>query len=92
MAFHDESLHHSRHSAISATHTRMPVFIPMLQVHVDEEELDTALRAAITCCILAAAGPQRSRMLATLYKDERSARTPLYPMLEKVYLERILSR
>jgi COP9 signalosome complex subunit 4 len=29
-------------------------------------------------------------VLATLYKDERCARLPLYPFLEKVYLERIL--
>lgn len=35
---------------------------------VDEDELQQALSAAITCTILAAAGPQRSRVLATLYK------------------------
>lgn len=38
------------------------------------------------------AGPQRSRMLATLYKDERSSRLDVFPFLEKVYLERILRR
>eukprot|EP00959_Pyramimonas_sp_CCMP1952_P071825 1500184-Pyramimonas_sp.AAC.1 len=32
---------------------------------VDEEELTQALTASITCSILAAAGPQRSRVLAT---------------------------
>jgi hypothetical protein len=51
-----------------------------------------ALNNAITCTILAAAGPQRSRMLSQLYKDERSAALPVYPFLEKVYLERILRR
>ena len=35
---------------------------------MDEEELQQALTAAVTCTILAAAGPQRSRVLATLYK------------------------
>ncbi len=59
---------------------------------VDREELDQALTLAITCTILAAAGPQRSRMLSTLYKDERAERLPVYPFLEKVYLERILRR
>lgn len=60
---------------------------------VSDEDLETALRAAITCAILAPAGPQRSRMLAALYKDERSSRTgDLWPLLEKVYLERILDR
>jgi COP9 signalosome complex subunit 4 len=51
-----------------------------------------ALNNAITCTILAAAGPQRSRMLSQLYKDERSATLPVWPFLEKVYLERILRR
>jgi hypothetical protein len=31
-------------------------------------------------------------MLATLYKDERSAALDVFPFLEKVYLERILRR
>lgn len=57
---------------------------------VDEGELEQALTAAIACTILASAGPQRSRVLATLYKDERCARLTLFPFLEKVYLERIL--
>ena len=35
---------------------------------IDENALDQALSAAITCTILAGAGPQRSRVLATLYK------------------------
>lgn len=35
---------------------------------IDEEELIMALKSAITCTILAAAGPLRSRMLSTLYK------------------------
>lgn len=59
---------------------------------IDDDELETALKAAITCTVLAAAGPQRSRMLSTLYKDERSARLPVYPFLTKVHLERILRR
>ena len=38
---------------------------------IHEEERMTALKNAMICTILAAAGQQRSRMLATLYKDER---------------------
>ena len=59
---------------------------------VGEEDLAAALEAAVTCCILAAAGPQRSRVLANLYKDARVSRLRVYPFLEKVYLERILQR
>jgi COP9 signalosome complex subunit 4 len=44
----------------------------------------------VVCTILAAAGPQRSRVLATLFKDERCASLPTYTMLSKVYLGRIL--
>jgi len=57
---------------------------------VAEEELTQALNAAVVCTILAAAGPQRSRFLATLCKDERTQALPTFTMLSKVYLGRIL--
>ncbi|XVF63898.1 hypothetical protein PTKIN_Ptkin09bG0123500 [Pterospermum kingtungense] len=44
---------------------------------IDEDALEQALSATVTCTILAASGLQRSRVLATLYK---------------VYLERILRK
>ncbi|XP_049362850.1 COP9 signalosome complex subunit 4 isoform X3 [Solanum verrucosum] len=59
---------------------------------IDEAALEQALAAAVTCTILAAAGPQRSRVLATLYKDERCSKLKIYPILQKVYLERILRK
>ncbi|GJS10495.1 COP9 signalosome complex subunit 4 [Tanacetum coccineum] len=94
---------------------------------IDEDALEQALAAAVTCTILAAAGPQRSRVLATLYKlseidlkkhavffvsdarsslsdirtvtlsccrlaDERCSKLKIYPILQKVYLERILRK
>lgn len=43
-----------------------PCLVSRLQV--SEEDLEQALLSSIKCAILAAAGPQRSRMLATLYK------------------------
>jgi len=57
---------------------------------VSEEELTIALTMAAKCAILAPAGPQRSRLLGTLYKDERSARMPNYNILEKMYMDRLL--
>lgn len=57
---------------------------------VDDDDLTTALNSAITCTVLAPAGPQRARMLSTLYRDERTAHLPLHSFLEKVFLERIL--
>lgn len=57
---------------------------------VTEEERVGFLNDAILCTILASAGQQRSRMLATLYKDERCQTLPTYPILEKMYLDRII--
>lgn len=54
--------------------------------------MEMALVDSIICTILASAGPQRSRMLATLYKDERTAKLTIFPFLEKVYMEHILKR
>merc|ERR1712029_1335058 len=48
---------------------------------IHEDERLTALKNAMICTILAAAGQQRSRMLATLYKDERCQALPAYHIL-----------
>ncbi|RUS29362.1 hypothetical protein BC938DRAFT_480749 [Jimgerdemannia flammicorona] len=57
---------------------------------LDEEEKIHSLSAAVQCAVLAGAGPPRSRMLATLYKDERSQQLPSFSILEKMYLDRVL--
>lgn len=59
---------------------------------VDEEERLVALKKALLCTVLASAGQQRSRMLATLFKDERCQHLPAYNILEKMYLDRIIRR
>ncbi|UPR01869.1 subunit 4 of COP9 signalosome complex [Chloropicon primus] len=53
---------------------------------------EAALMDAVICSVLASAGPQRSRVLATLYKDERCVKLKgsCYSILQKVYMERIL--
>ena len=58
---------------------------------VDEEERLQALSASITCAVLAPAGPLRARQLGKLYKDERATDTPEYSILEKIFLDRLLS-
>ncbi|KAF9573270.1 COP9 signalosome complex subunit 4 [Mortierella alpina] len=57
---------------------------------VEYDERMLILSAAVVCAVLAPAGPQRSRMLATLYKDDRSQRLPHFSILEKMYLDRVL--
>ncbi|KAJ8932493.1 hypothetical protein NQ314_014625 [Rhamnusium bicolor] len=51
---------------------------------VHEDERMTALRNALVCTVLASAGQQRSRMLATLFKDERCQQLPAVAILEKM--------
>lgn len=51
-----------------------------------------SLKRAMICTILASAGQQRSRMLATLFKDERCQRLPCHTLLEKMYLDRMIKR
>ncbi|CAF1059776.1 unnamed protein product, partial [Didymodactylos carnosus] len=58
---------------------------------VSADERLRALNNALICAILAPAGPHRSRMLGTLFKDERTQRSQAYSMLNKMYLERIIS-
>lgn len=59
------------------------------EIAVEEEALES-LRLAINCAILAKAGPQRSRILGTLYKDERCRHVPTWDMLNSTYQERII--
>lgn len=46
--------------------------------------------AAVTCSVLGPAGPQRSRILASLYRDERTSDLPTYNILSKMFLDHIL--
>lgn len=56
-----------------------------------EEERLRALSSAIICAVLAPAGPQRSRTLGRLYKDDRAVQVEEYGILEKMFLDRLLS-
>ncbi|KAJ1568788.1 COP9 signalosome complex subunit 4 [Cladochytrium tenue] len=70
---------------------------------MDEAERNVCLLHAVVCGVLAPAGPQRSRLLATLYKDERvreqlagrvsgDAAGPgvAFAVLEKMFMGRVL--
>lgn len=59
---------------------------------MEEADLLQLLSCALTCAVLAKAGPQRSRLLASLYKDERTARLENYEILEKMFMDRILRK
>nr|VWO97753.1 N/A [Ganoderma boninense] len=57
---------------------------------IDEEERKHMLSAAMTCAILAPAGPNRSRVLASLCRDERTQELPSFRIMEKMFRDRIL--
>lgn len=59
---------------------------------VDPDDLLALLDKAVTCAILASAGPQRSRVLGTLYKDERVKNSEHVAILEKMYMEQLIRR
>lgn len=58
---------------------------------VDEEDRLQALSAALTCAVLAPAGPQRARTLSRLYKDDRASSLSEFSILEKIFLDRLLT-
>lgn len=62
-----------------------------LAAGVDESDRLQALAAAIRCAVLGPAGPQRSRILATLYKDDRATSVEEFGILEKMFLDRLLT-
>jgi len=56
---------------------------------VVEDRLNS-LESSIICTVLAAAGQQRSRMLGTLFKDERCQSLVCFSVLEKMHLDRLI--
>ncbi|EAS29968.3 COP9 signalosome subunit CsnD [Coccidioides immitis RS] len=62
-----------------------------LATGVDEGDRLHALSAAIVCAVLAPAGPQRSRMLSRLSKDDRSSSLEEHSILEKIFRDHLLT-
>jgi len=61
------------------------------ETSVDEEERLKALSEAMKCAVLAPAGPLRGRTLAKLYKDDRANQVEEFGILEKIFLDRLLT-
>lgn len=65
-------------------------FALSLESTIAEEERHQALASSIVCAVLSPAGPPRSRMLATLYKDDRASSVENYSVLEKMFFDRLI--
>mmetsp|Transcript_139139 Transcript_139139/g.242109 ORF Transcript_139139/g.242109 Transcript_139139/m.242109 type:complete len:403 (+) Transcript_139139:68-1276(+) len=57
---------------------------------IDECDLLQLLKCGVCCAILAPAGPQRSRILASLCKDERIRQVEHFEILHKMFMERLI--
>lgn len=81
-------IHDARRNFLAAAQGYQDIsFLPVI---AEEERLHT-LSMAIKCAVLAPAGPLRSRALGRLYKDERAASLDEFSILEKMFLDRLLS-
>lgn len=60
------------------------------QYDIDEDDLLQLLKCAVTCAILAPAGPQKARILTLLYKDERSQKLESFEILQNMFMERVI--
>ncbi|KAI7944530.1 hypothetical protein MJO28_010225 [Puccinia striiformis f. sp. tritici] len=58
--------------------------------NLDEEERESCLSAAVVCGVLAPAGPNRTRLLTSLFRDERSVNLSDYKILSKMVLGQII--
>ncbi|KAB8303545.1 hypothetical protein EYC80_004952 [Monilinia laxa] len=81
-------IHDARRNFLAAAQSYQD--ISFLTVIAEEERLHT-LSMAIKCAVLAPAGPLRSLALGRLYKDERAAGLDEFSILEKMFLDRLLS-
>ncbi|KAH8867310.1 COP9 signalosome complex subunit 4 isoform 2 [Schistosoma japonicum] len=59
---------------------------------LDDSERLAFIERALAAALLSSAGHQRSRLLATLYKDERCQTFDAYPILENMYMGRLINR
>lgn len=64
--------------------------IAILMDSMTDGDFSHALVHAVTCAILAPAGPRRSRVLAILYNDERSRSLDIFPLLQSIHMGRLL--
>ncbi len=62
------------------------------QEGVDPSDLQQLLQMALTCAILAPAGPQKSRIISIIHKDIRSQKLEFFDIIEKMFLGRVIKR
>jgi COP9 signalosome complex subunit 4 len=59
---------------------------------INPKESLEKLEQGMKCTILSPAGPNRARLLAKFYKDERSYQLPGAKLVEKMFMERLIAK
>lgn len=59
---------------------------------INPKESLEKLEQGMKCTILSPAGPNRARLLAKFYKDERSSQLPGAKLVEKMFMERLIDK
>jgi COP9 signalosome complex subunit 4 len=59
---------------------------------VNPKESLEKLEQGMKCTILSPAGPNRARLLAKFYKDERATQLPGAKLVEKMFMERLIAK
>ncbi|KAG9511186.1 COP9 signalosome complex subunit 4, partial [Fragariocoptes setiger] len=81
--------------ALAKLHDSQRKFIVAAQRYYElshKSEGEAALKHALICAILASAGQHKSRLLSTLFKDERAHKFPEFQILEKMHFNRFIKR
>lgn len=63
-----------------------------IQEGVDPDDLETLLNMALTCAVLAPAGDMKSRIITSLYKDERSKKLEFYNLLDAMFSDKVIRK
>jgi len=59
---------------------------------IEEENKLELLKNAVTCAVLAPVGPQKSRLLTALYKDERTRNLENVDILERMFNDKVINK
>ena len=59
---------------------------------IKDEDIKGLLGKSLTCAVLGAVGPQRSRMLGTLHKDVRTRELEFFTIMESMHKNRLLRK
>ncbi|KAJ1965712.1 hypothetical protein GGI12_000573 [Dipsacomyces acuminosporus] len=57
---------------------------------IDMEERLQTMACAINCAVLTSAGPQKMRVLSSLYRDKLASTLPSFSLLEKMFLKQLI--